>query len=105
MKGIKNVLIKALHQTRGNCIAETPFIGMFSLAFRNPKAIKNIYRFKWSFFAIENVDDVFYLVCLPMNCIEAYINGDIDEVPAIEINENDISLIDKAVELFHLENL
>ena len=99
------VMLNALHQTWGSCTAETPFVGMLSLAFRNPKAIKNIYRFKWSFFAVENVEDVFHLVCLPMNCIEAYINGDIDEVSAIEINENDISLIDKAVELFHLENL
>ena len=99
------VMLNALHQTWGRCTAETPFVGMLSLAFRNPKAIKNIYRFKWSFFAVENVEDVFHLVCLPMNCIEAYINGDIDEVSAIEINESDLLLIDKAVELFHLENL
>ena len=99
------VMLNALHQTWGNFTTEAPFVGMLSLAFRNPEAIKNIYRFKWSFFAVENAYDVFHLVCLPMNCIGAYINGDIDEVPAIEINENDISLIDKAVELFHLKNL
>ena len=99
------VMLNALHQTCGGFVAEEPFVGMFSLAFRNPKAIKNVYKFKRSFFAVENVEDVFHLVCLPIDCIEAYINGDIDEVSAIEINENDISLIDKAVELFHLENL
>lgn len=86
-----------------NC--EAPFIGMLSLAFRNPEAIKNIYRFKWSFFAIENIDNVFYLICLPMNCIEAYTNGDIDEVSAIEINENDISLIDKELKSLQIEHL
>ena len=99
------VMLNALHQTYGGFVAEEPFVGMFSLAFRNPKAIKNIYKFKRSFFAVENVEDVFHLVCLPIDCIEAYINGDIDEVSAIEINESDLLLIDKELRSLQIEHL
>ena len=86
-----------------NC--EAPFIGMLSLAFRNPKAIKNLYKFKQKFFAIENIDNVFYLICLPINCIEDYTKGNIDEVAAFEINQDNLILIDKELRSLQIEHL
>lgn len=100
---MKELLELMLKCENFNC--EAPFVGMLSLAFRNPEAIKNIYRFKWSFFAIENIDNVFYLICLPINCIEDYTKGNIDEVAALSINENDISLIDKELKSLQIEHL
>lgn len=84
---------------------ETPFIDTSSLAFRNPKAIKNLYKFKRKFFAIENIEDAIHLVCLPMYCMEDYINGNIDEVPAINIDESNLSLIDKELKSLQAKHL
>ena len=83
----------------------TPFTGMLSLAFRNPKAIKNLYKFKQKFFAIENIDNMFYLVCLPINCIEDYTKGNIDEVAALEISQDNLLLIDKELRSLRTKHL
>ena len=84
---------------------EVPFTGMLSLAFRNPEAIKNLYKFKQKFFAIESIDNMFYLVCLPINCMEDYTKGNIDEVAALEINQDNLPLIDKELRSLQVEHL
>ena len=85
---------------------ESPFIGMLSLAFKNPKAIKNIYKFKRKFFAIENIGNIFYIVCLPINYIENYTKGNINEIAVVfETNKDTIPLIDEELRNLQMENL
>lgn len=85
---------------------EIPFTGMLSMAFRNPKAIKNIYKFKRKFFAIENIGNIFYIVCLPINCIEDYIKGNIDEVAVFfETNKDSLPLLDEELRSLQTEHL
>ena len=76
---------------------EEPLIGMMSLAFRNPKAIKKLYEFHSCFFAIEEIEDYTHIVCLPIDCKEDYITGKIDEVPAIDVTNDNIKAFKDAL--------
>ena len=76
---------------------DEPLTGMASLAFRNPKAIKKLYEFHSCFFAIEEVEDYAHIVCLPTDCKEDYMAGKLDEVPAIDVTDDNIKAFKDAL--------
>ncbi len=82
---------------RGLLEVKEPLIGIMPLAFRNPKAIKKLYEFHSCFFAIEEIEDCTLIVCLPINCKEDYIAGKIDEVPAIDVTNDNIKAFKDAL--------
>lgn len=82
---------------RGLLEVEEPLIGMMPLAFRNPEAIKKLYEFHSCFFAIEEIEDCTHIVCLPIDCKEGYITGKLDEVPAIDVTNDNIKAFKDAL--------
>lgn len=82
---------------RGLLEVEEPLIGMMPWTFRNPEAIKELYEFHSCFFAIEEIVNCIHIVCLPIDCKEDYITGKLDEVPAIDVTNDNIKAFKDAL--------